>query len=299
MNKTNENVFDYIRDHISHLRAQCRTATADHCQQALCSLKKFSGKEELLFKEITSFLITNYEAWLKARRLCRNTTSFYMRTLRTVYNQAVREGLTVDVQPFRRVYTGIDKTVKRALSVAELKRIKSLDLSLHPRLDFARDLFLLAFYLRGISFIDLAFLRKADLQDGYITYCRRKTGRPLSIRWETEMQQLLDKHPASQTRYLLPIIREENGLEHKQYRNQEQCINRRLKVIAKLLRLSMPLTLYVARHSWASIARSQDIPIAVISEAMGHDSEQTTQIYLNSILMDRIDEANSSIMHLL
>lgn len=61
----------------------------------------------------------------------------------------------------------------------------------------------------------------------------------------------------------------------------------------------MPLTLYVARRSWASIARSQDIPIAVISEAMGHDSEQTTQIYLNSILMDRIDEANSSIMHLL
>lgn len=299
MNKTNENVFDYIRDHISHLRAQGRTATADHCQQALCSLKKFSGKEELLFKEITSFLITNYEAWMKTRRLCRNTSSFYMRTLRAVYNQAVREGLAADVQPFRGVYTGIDKTSKRALGLADLKRIKSLDLSHNPRLDFARDLFLLAFYLRGISFIDLAFLRKSDLQNGYITYCRRKTSRPLSIRWEAEMQQLLDKHPVSQTGYLLPIIKEENGSEYKQYRNQAQCINRRLKVIAGLLKLSLPLTLYVARHSWASIARSQNIPIAVISEAMGHDSEQTTLIYLNSILIDRIDEANRSIMHLL
>lgn len=236
---------------------------------------------------------------MKKQRLCRNTTSFYMRTLRAIYNQAVREGVTADVHPFCGVYTGIDKTTKRALSIADLQRIKSLDLSMHPRLDFARDLFLLAFYLRGISFIDLAFLRKADLQQGYLTYCRRKTSRPLSIRWEAEMQQLIDKHPASHTRYLLPIIGEEDGSEYQQYRNQEQCINRRLKEITKLLRLSMPLTMYVARHSWASIARLQDIPIAVISEAMGHDSEQTTQIYLNSILVDRIDEANSSIIHLL
>lgn len=236
---------------------------------------------------------------MKTRQLCRNTTSFYMRTLRAIYNQAVCEGLTADVQPFRKVYTGIDKTTKRALSIAALKRIKSLDLSKNPRLNFARNLFLLSFYLRGISFIDLAFLRKSDLQDGYLTYCRRKTSRLLSIRWEAEMQQIVDKLPASQTHYLLPIIGEENEMEHKQYRNQKQCINRRLKVIAELSQLSMPLTMYVARHSWASIARSQDIPIAVISEAMGHDSKQTTQIYLSSIQIDRIDEANSSIIRLL
>ena len=299
MDTTRGNVLNFFLQAITLLREQGRISSANHYVQTMHSLQTYQGHDNLCFTDITSSFIIGYEAWMKTRRLCRNTTSFYMRTLRAVYNQAVREGLTADVQPFRGVYTGIDKTSKRALDLADLKRIKSLDLSHNPRLDFARDLFLLAFYLRGISFIDLAFLRKSDLQNGYITYCRRKTSRPLSIRWEAEMQQLLDKHPVSQTGYLLPIIKEENGSEYKQYRNQAQSINRQLKEIAKLLQLSMPLTMYVARHSWASIARSQDIPIAVISEAMGHDSEQTTQIYLNSILIDRIDEANSSILHLL
>ena len=241
-------------------------------------------------------MIERYEAWMRMRRLCRNTTSFYMRILRTLYNQAVSEGLAREVNPFRNVYTGIDKTAKRAVTLQEIRRIKELDLSGEKGLEFARDIFLLSFCLRGMSFVDLAYLRKTDLSNGFVTYNRRKTGRQLTIRWERHMQLLLDKYNSPDTRYLLPIIVREDGTEERQYRNRMLLINRRLKKVAALAGVHMPLTLYVARHSWASIANAKNIPISVISGAMGHDSESTTQIYLASIQTNTIDEANQSIL---
>ena len=98
------------------------------------------------------------------------------------------------------------------------------------------------------------------------------------------------------TRYLLPLIKREDGTEQQQYRNGTQGINRHLKQLSEYLHLSSPLTLYVARHSWASIAQATHIPIHVISGAMGHDSEVTTQIYLASIQTSQIDEANKMII---
>ena len=96
--------------------------------------------------------------------------------------------------------------MKRALPLPVIKKIKALDLSHAPSVEFARDMFLMSFYLRGMSFIDMAFLKKSDLKYGSITYRRRKTGQRLVIAWTAEMQQLLDKYPENETEYLLPII---------------------------------------------------------------------------------------------
>ena len=76
-------------------------------------------------------------------------------------------------------------------------------------------------------------------------------------------------------------------------------INKYLKRIAELAKINIPLTMYVARHSWASIAQSNNIPINAISLGMGHDKEETTRIYLASIQTDVIDNANSKILRLL
>ena len=76
-------------------------------------------------------------------------------------------------------------------------------------------------------------------------------------------------------------------------------INRYLKEIGIVLGLALPLTLYCARHSWASIARYEGIPVSVISEGMGHDSEKTTQIYLASLETEVVDKANRKILKLL
>lgn len=186
--------------------------------------------------------------------------------------RAVENEIIENRNPFRHVYTGVDKTVKRTLPIAIIKKIKTLDLELIPALDFARDMFMMSFMLRGMSFIDMAYLQKTDLRNGYITYRRRKTGQQLTIEWTKEMQMLLDKYPENESDYLLPIIRNTGTNERYTYRNVGYNINHNLKTIAKKVGITIPLTLYVARHSWASAAKAKGIPLSVISEGMGHDS---------------------------
>ncbi|MGN0281468.1 MAG: tyrosine-type recombinase/integrase [Prevotella sp.] len=292
-----ESVFIYFRRQISFLHEAGRHSTADHYNQTLRSFMNFRDGCDLRFDMMTPQLLLAYESWLRNHHLCRNTTSFYIRNVRTIYNRAVSEGLTSDTQPFRHVYTGIDKTLKRAITIKDIKRIKGAELNHNPTLDFARDMFLLSFYLRGIAPIDLAYLRKVDISQGYIVYSRSKTGQQMRIHIEPDIQRLLDKYARKGTQYLLPIIKREDGTEHNQYRNGAQLINRHLKILSEKLGLSVPLTLYVARHSWASIAHTNHIPTSVISGAMGHDSEMTTQIYLASIQTVQIDEANSFIIN--
>ena len=246
-----------------------------------------------MLENLNKEIMESYEAWLRQRGLSPNTISFYARILRAIYNRAVEEEMTENRKPFKRVFTGIEKTVKRALPMSIIRKIKKLDLTLCPKMDYARDMFLLSFMLRGMSLIDMAFLRKKDLKNGHVTYRRRKTGQLLTIQWTPEMQEIIDKYPANNTEYLLPIIRNPDAVPLYSYRNMGYYINRQLKLIANQLELPMPLTMYVARHSWASAAKARGIPISVISEGMGHDSELTTQIYLASLDTSVVDRANS------
>ena len=110
------------------------------------------------------------------------------------------------------------------------------------------------------------------------------------------MQEIVENYPPNTTEYLLPIITKCSVNLDKHYRNKGYSINRNLKIISELLGLAAPLTLYVARHSWASIAKSKGIPLSVISQGMGHDSESTTQIYLASLETSVIDKANRMII---
>ena len=148
-----------------------------------------------------------------------------------------------------------------------------------------------------MSFIDMAFLKKTDLQNGYLKYRRHKTKQQLLIRWEKCMQEILSLHPTDKASpYLLPIVKQPYDNARKCYRNTMASINVQLKKIAELTNVAFPLSLYCARHSWASIAHSKNIPISIISEGMGHDSEATTLIYLASIDNTTIDNANAKIL---
>ncbi len=287
--------FNFMESVIAQLRKLNKARTSETYTSTLSSFMNFRNGKDLPHDEFTSDLMMEYEAWLKGRGISMNTISFYMRILRAVYNRAVERGLTENRTPFKHVYTGIDKTVKRALSWENIKRIKSLDLSGKPSLDLARDIFLFSFYTRGMSFVDIAYLKKKDLQNGMLTYRRRKTGQQLFIKWEKPMQEIIDKYPVNETPYLLPIIRKTEN-ERSQYRNALHTINDNLKKVAELAGLHTNLTLYCARHSWASAAKSKNIPISVISEGMGHDSESTTQIYLASLDNSLIDKANEIIL---
>ena len=294
---TDCSLFNFAQSIIALLKHDSRLRTAETYKSALMSFSRFRNNKDIILDCITSETMESYEAWLKNRGVVPNTISFYMRILRAVYNRAVEKGMIENLLPFRKVYTGIDKTVKRALPISALKKIKSLNLSQQPSLDYARDMFLLSFCLRGMSFIDMAYLKKSDLKDGYVTYRRRKTGQQLIIQWTNEMQLILNKYPENESIYLLPIIRNNNTNTRCICRNKSYNINHSLKKIAGMTGVNIPLTLYVARHSWASAAKTNGVPVSVISEGMGHDSESTTRIYLASLDTSLIDRANSLVIN--
>lgn len=289
-------LFNFMESIIAKLKQNGKIRTAETYRVTLNSFKKFRQDEDIMLDSLTSEIMEAYEAWHHSRGVTPNSISFYTRILRAVYNRAVENDIIENRNPFRHVYTGVDKTVKRALPLSIVKKIKVLNLSMTPALDFARDMFLISFYLRGMSFIDMAFLKKSDLKNGYVTYRRRKTGQQLVIEWTKEMQIVLDKYPDNETDYLLPIIKTLGTNERYTYRNVGYNINHNLKKIAQMVGISIPLTLYVARHSWASAAKAKGIPLSVISEGMGHDSETTTQIYLANLDTSVVDRANAVIL---
>ena len=295
--KTDEySLFNFMEAIIVSMKQCGKIRTAETYKSALNSFKRFRKNKDIMLGAIDFELMENYESYLKSKGITPNTISFYMRILRATYNRAVAKGITAQRRPFRNVYTGVDKTTKRALPLSIIKKIKNIDLSSEKPLDFARDMFMLSFYLRGMSFVDMAYLRKTDLRNGYVAYRRRKTSQQLVIEWTREMQSILDKYDTNPTAYLLPIIKSHQINERNQYRNAGYNINKALKKLAKRLNISTALTMYVARHSWASTAKAKGIPISVISEGMGHDSETTTQIYLASLDTAVVDRANSLII---
>ena len=292
-----QSLFNFMQGVIAQLQQMGKQRTSETYRCTLKSFMQFREDKDVLLEDIDSDLMLMYEAYLRGRGLTKNSTSFYMRILRAVYNRAVEKDLTTNRNPFKHVYTGIDKTIKRAIPLKAIKQIKNLDLSLQPSLDFARDMFLFSFYTRGMSFIDMAYLKKKDLSNGILSYRRRKTGQQLFIKWEKCMQEIVEKYDNPLSQYLLPIIKPFSEIdERKQYIYTAHNINRSLKVIGNQLGLSVPLTMYVSRHAWASIAKSKNVPISVISEGMGHDSEATTRIYLASLDTMAIDKANSMIL---
>lgn len=294
--ETPNSVFNFICEQIRHKKGLGKVRSAETYRSMLNSLMHFRKGRDLTFDMMDDGLMELYEAWMLQCGLTRNTTSFYMRILRTNYKLAVERGITADRHPFRHVYCGMDKTMKRSIPFSEIKKINDLELSQKPGLDFARDMFMFSFCTRGMSFIDMAYLKKTDLNNGHLAYRRKKTGQLLTMEWTKQMQDIVDKYKQNGTRYLLPIITREDGSERRQYQNMMRKINRLLKGIARLTGLQLPLSMYYTRHSWATIAHGKDVPLAIISEGLGHDSETTTQIYLNSIKSSEVDKANRMIL---
>lgn len=150
-----------------------------------------------------------------------------------------------------------------------------------------------------MAFVDMAYLKKSDIKNGFLRYRRHKTAQLLTIKWEQSMRDIADKYCTDGSEYVFPLIKEADKDLRRQYLNAYKAVSRRLHKLGEQIGLPEALTFHRARHTWASVARSHKVPLSVIKEGMGHDSERTTLIYLASLDSDVVDTANSKIISLL
>jgi integrase len=248
-----------------------------------------------------------------------NTISFYMRTLRAIYNKAIAEGRlrrTMD-NPFAGVYTGIAPTRKLALTFNQLARLSEFDptvptgpidrdastgtadrpcqaQNLSQQLQQSLAMCLFGCHARGMCFVDMAHLKKSDVRGDTIRYRRKKTGRYIELRLLPSMRRIIEWFAplTAGSEYLFPVITDPHKNSRLQYESGLRVQNRRLRQIAAILGIGKPVSTHTARHSWATVAKNAGLPLAVISEGLGHSSQRTTQIYLASLEQSVLDSAS-------
>lgn len=297
-------VLTFMKQVARELQMEGNFGTAHVYRSSLNAIIAYCGKEDFTFHKVSPEWLKGFEVHLRSRGCSWNTVSTDLRTFRAVYNRAVdlRKAPYVP-HLFRSVYTGTRADHKRVLSDEDMKKVfadlsRSSGVSL--RLRRAHEFFILMFLLRGIPFVDLAYLHKNDLRDNVITYRRRKTGRPLSVMLTPEAMILVKKYMNcdSSSPYLFPFLESREGTKeaYREYQLALRSFNQQLMLLGELLGLGDKLSSYTARHTWATTAYYCEIHPGIISEAMGHSSITVTETYLKPFRSKKIDEANRQVV---
>ena len=292
-------ILSFIERQVDYLNSCNRYSTARNYMRTKNSVASYCNSFDLPLSLVDESFIEGYNLFLQQRGIVRNSISFYMRILRAVYNKAVRQHLIAQQRgnPFANVYTGIDRTRKRAVNEKVIAKLYKLDLKSSPVLSLARDMFVFSYCTRGMAFVDMAYLCKSNIKGREICYSRHKTDQQLVVRIEPAVQRIIDRYANPFSNYIFPILKSCDAAKNfTQYQIALNYYNRQLKRLAGMLQLDCCLTSYVARHSWATSARRHNIPLSVISAGMGHTSERTTQIYLSALENNVIDKANRRII---
>ena len=292
------------------LEASGHVRTARAYRSAVKRLAVFTGKSVSL-SAVSRELVESFERQLKSEGLMPNTVSFYMRNLRAIYNKAVEEGLIEDRggNPFRHVFTGFHKTAKRALSLARMQQVQEMEYSrwletghsplCAHRLKLYKSwrMFIFCFHARGMCFADMAYLKRENISQGVIRYYRKKTGGLIEVKVTPQMQRIIDSFAGETagSAYVFPVITRPDRNTRLQYESGLSRQNRLLKTLARQAGIDVALSTHVARHSWASIAKQINTPLAVISESLGHRDEKTTYTYLAGLERSRLDAANETV----
>lgn len=281
---------DIVDNTINKLLASRGKSTIDNYRTAIASFVRYAGNN-VSIGDVSKQMVEGWQLWLKEQGVKLNSISCYMRSLRSVISHS---GLpSVVSTAFNTVFTGNIKTDKRSMSSCDLQKLRTMQLPQGSSLCFARDLFLFCVYALGMPFVDVAFLRKKQIVNGYIEYERHKTRQPIRVKIEPQMQRIIKRYSIPESDYVFPILQTGSMKEYETARNR---YNRHLRQISKIAGLRRSLTSYVARHSWASMAYSNNVDLAVISKALGHSNTKTTMVYIREIDDNRIDMANHKLL---
>lgn len=273
---------EFLYKRSDELETLSMTTTASHYKS---TAGLFTHRlEDVKLNKLNHGVICGYREKLLSDGLCKNTVAFYLRTMKAAYNRAVALELVKDNKPFSKVSCANAKTRKRALTEQQLKAVAELNLQ-DQKESRARDIFLLSYMLRGMAPVDLGKLKWSDINNNRLDYCRSKTSQPISIHLCKPILEMLNK------------IGDKKG-EKIFFRATSftDKVNPYLKKVGEKARIPFPLTMYCARHTWASMAQTKNVPLAVISKGLGHDNIQTTQIYLSGIENCVVDRYNKNLI---
>ena len=296
---------EYAQQLIDELIDLNKAGNALVYQVAVKRFNKFSDNPKLRFADINYTLLNSFKRQLIKDGVKQNTISNYFRTLRAIYNKAIKAKL-VDRShyPFLDIPIKTERTAKRALDLFSIQAMSRHKLKVKSSAWHAKNFFFLSFSLIGASFSDLAYLTNTNIKNGRLIYRRRKTGQELDIKLNPLAEKILSYYKGSNETYLLPILPTqilEDGMKAKYILMQAiKQTNRHLKNIARDCKIENEVTTYVARHSWATTAKKLGYSTELIAEALGHEhGNKITNIYLDSFDQSLIDDVNARIIQLI
>ena len=291
------NGMSFAKAEAERIDQEQRHKTAYNYLTAVRSLTQFIGNDKWSFADITTSMLERYQRWLCNRGIRLNTVSVYMRTLRALYNRAVENNAD---SPFSAVFTGHEQTAKRSVTESEICQLLALRLDSQPHLALARDLFVFSFMAMGMPFVDIAYLKWHQINDGVMHYARHKTGHKVCVNVEPCMAEIINRHAITSSEYVFPLLAGTTADNvHPTYLKRLRSYNYALRRLSSLINTSRTLSSYVARHSWASLAYRSGLDISQIAKAMGHTKLSTTLMYIRALFDPSLAEANRKMMQAL
>ena len=305
---------DIFAEHVAReLENAGRFGTARSYRSLRSAWVKFADRRQWRFSQLDGGTVSAFAAYLESRGRKRNTVTFYLRTLHALYNRARVYGCApIHRDPFPNVSFKPARTPKLAVNRSLLRILATSDFG-DCELNEARDMFLFSFYARGMSFVDICYLRKENIRGGTLHYERQKTHQPFSVALTPQLQEIISRYDDPASPWALPCMG--RGMIRSAFRNEEMAGDMPPGKLYTFYRMALQyyitqlkkvsrsvgcrrLTFNVARHTWATEARGMGVPMPHISEGLGHTSERTTRCYLAQLDSGTVDRINEKVTKL-
>jgi site-specific recombinase XerD len=306
---TRQTVGNYLEGYIARLTAENRIGNAKTFKELKTSLMNFCKSLDFYFIDIDKDYLKRYALWMQTvKNYSPNSIGIRFRSLRVLYNSAISDELVRKSNyPFDdfKVSQFKEQTSKRSITKQDVKRLIDFDVSELrekkypiPFLHIAKDLFLFSYFGCGINLTDILHLKHRNIAENRITFNRQKTGKLISFQLQPMAIEIIERYKTQSFNnddYIFPILKRNIHVTATQQYAKVQRVNKRvnkyLKLIGEHLEFPIPLTTYVARHTFATVLKRSGVNIAIISESLGHSDLATTQIYLDSFENSQIDAA--------
>ena len=298
---TNKTVGEYYLTYIQNLKKEKRIRYAGMLEVSYNSFIKFNKHLDIPFSDIDAAWLKRYELWMKEQNLSVSTISTRVRHLRAVFNLAIAEhSIKNDCYPFHsyKVSKLNRQTVKRALTKQDILKVMQYKGTSSMEC-LAIDIFIFSYLNAGINFIDIAKLKHSNIAENHLIYNREKTKKLINVPLQVKALEIIAKYQKDKSPYLFPILspfhKTEVQIANRLHKMLAK-INKHLKELGERLELPIPLTTYVARHSYATVLKRAGVSTSIISESLGHSSEKITQVYLDSFDNEQINNAMKNLL---